>query len=101
MTWEDSIKKYRTNVSGSGMVPLDNVLKDHGELTLKISGLMGAVGRIRDNTKNYVNDEDRLRKETIKIKEELYALALLIGQMNNEYSVEAKEDWKKTMEDLD
>mgnify|MGYP003647164795 FL=1 len=33
MTWKDSIKKYRTNVSGSGMVPLDHVLKDHGELT--------------------------------------------------------------------
>ena len=45
MSWKDSLKKYRTNVSGSGMIPLDHVLKDHSELGLKIRGLMGATKR--------------------------------------------------------
>ena len=100
MSWKDSLKKYRTNVSGSGMIPLDNVLKDHEELTLKIVGIRGAVGRIRDNTKNYINDEEKLRKETMEIKDQLDMIQKLIDDMNKSYSFESDYDWEKTMEDL-
>ena len=55
MSWEDSLKKYRTNVSGSGVVPLDHVLKDHKELGMKLRGLIGAVGALRNNVPRRVS----------------------------------------------
>jgi hypothetical protein len=98
MSWKDSLKKYRTNVSGSGMVPLDNVLKDHEELGLKIRGLMGAVGSLRNNMPRSVS---KVMDKLDVIKEEMYKTEQLLVAMNESYSFETKYDWEKTMEDLE
>tara|TARA_S200002703_G_C3705812_1_gene216792 strand:+ start:172 stop:468 length:297 start_codon:yes stop_codon:yes gene_type:complete len=98
MSWKDSLKKYRTNVSGSGMIPLDHVLKDHSELGLKIRGLMGAVGSLRNNMPRSVS---KVMVKLDKIKEEMYRVEQLITAMNESYSAMDKEDWQKTMEDLE
>jgi len=98
MSWKDSLKKYRTNVSGSGMVPLDTVMKDHKELSLKLRGIMGAVGSLRDNMPRSVS---KVMAKLDKIKEEIYKTEQLLDAMTEEYSTEAEQDWDKTMEEFE
>ncbi len=98
MTWKDTLKKYRTNVSDSGVVPLNHVLKDHSELGLKIRGLMAAVGSLRNNMPRRVS---KVRDKLDAIREEMYKTEQLLVAMNESYSAMDKEDWQKTMEDLD
>ena len=95
---EDSLKKYRTNVSGSGMVPLDHVLKDHKELGLKLRGLMGAVGVLRNNVPRRVSE---VMAKLDEIKQEIQATEQLLEMMSEEYDVEQREDWDKSMEDFE
>ena len=98
MSWEDSLKKYRTNVSDSGMVPLDHVLKDHKELGLKLRGLMGAVGALRNNVPRRVSE---VIAKLDEIKREIQVTEQLLETMSDEYDVQQREDWDKSMEDFE
>tara|TARA_R110002012_G_scaffold148_2_gene508 strand:+ start:658 stop:954 length:297 start_codon:yes stop_codon:yes gene_type:complete len=98
MSWKDSLRKYRTNVSGSGAVPLQHVQKDHKELSLKLRGIMGAVGSLRNNMPRSVS---KVMAKLDEIKEEIYKTEQLLDAMTEEYSTEAEQDWDKTMEDWD
>ena len=42
-----------------------------------------------------------MRLDLDKIKEEMYRIEQLITAMNESYSAMDKEDWQKTMEDLE
>ena len=95
---EDSLKKYRTNVSDSGMVPLDDVLKDHKELGLKLRGLMGAVGALRNNLPRRVS---KVIDKLDEIKQEIQATEQLLETMSNKYDFEDRYNWDKSMEDFD
>lgn len=98
MTWQNSLRKYRTNVSDSGMVPLQNVQEDHEELGLKLRGLMGAVGSLRHNLPREVSE---VLAKLDEIKQEIYATEKLLNAMTNEYDAQQREDWDKALEDFD
>ena len=98
MSWEDSLKKYRTNVSDSGMVPLDHVMKDHKELGLKLRGLMGAIGALRNNLPHGTS---KILARLDEIKREIQTTEQLLETMSDEYDVQQREDWDKSMEDFD
>ena len=98
MTWQNSLRKYRTNVSDSGMVPLQNVQEDHKELGLKLRGLMGAVGSLRNNLPRKVSE---VLAKLDEIKQEIYATEKLLEAMTDEYGFQQREDWDKSMEDFD
>ena len=98
MSWKDSLRKYRTNVSGSGAVPLQDVQKDHEELSLKLRGIMGAVGSLRNNMPRSVS---KVMAKLDEIKEEIYKTEQLLDSMTEEYDSIDRDNWDKTMEDLD
>tara|TARA_R110000796_G_scaffold99211_5_gene207198 strand:- start:1588 stop:1881 length:294 start_codon:yes stop_codon:yes gene_type:complete len=97
MSWDEVLKK-KTNVSESGVVPVDNVLDDHKELGRLLSGVIGAVGGLKDNMPRKTSE---VRNKLAEIKEEINKIRSLLTEMDNSYTDIEDDNWQKTMEDLD
>ena len=93
----DALKK-KTNVSESGVVPVDNVLDDHKELGRLLSGVIGAVGGLKDNMPIKTSE---VRNKLAEIKEEINKIRSLLTEMDNSYTDIEDDNWQKTMEDWD
>ena len=79
----------------SHLTELGDVEEDLDKMYATVTGLMGAVSRIRDNPENYIGNKELLKKETNEIKEELHKLREEMSDIKQHLTADNALVWQR------